>query len=247
MSAITRLRLITWEVSRLNHVIQDSPSKSITNRIEPTSSIVIKILTFRHHLFIVLHYEQDCSIISSHPYTIHVLMCRIRTSQSFNPTTNEEAVNQWSPRNGRGEESSWQQAVQSASEKWNEMVENEKTEETKLPVTAAVHDEVPAMEHNKYFETVDIGSPANDLQCAKATFVLNLRAKQVVLPFSGNKELIWNSVDKKGGRLGGSSDFNWLNDFVTNSGAIDLGFYGPQFTWSNKREGLANIHERLDR
>jgi hypothetical protein len=91
------------------------------------------------------------------------VQCRIRTGQSFNPATNEEAVNQWSPRNGRGEESSWQQAVQSASDKWNEIVENEKTKETKLPVMAAVNDEVPAMEHNKYFETVDIGSPANDL------------------------------------------------------------------------------------
>jgi hypothetical protein len=63
----------------------------------------------------------------------------------------------------------------------------------------------------------------------------------------GDLYSICSSVDKKRGRLGGSSDFNWLNDFVTNSRAIDLGFYGPQFTWSNKREGLANIHERLDR
>ena len=63
----------------------------------------------------------------------------------------------------------------------------------------------------------------------------------------GDLNSICNSVDKKGGRLGGSSDSNWLNDFVANSGAIDLGFYGPQFTWSNKREGLANIKERLDR
>ncbi len=32
-----------------------------------------------------------------------------------------------------------------------------------------------------------------------------------------------------------------------NTRAIDLGFSGPQFTWSNKREGLANIKERLNR
>ena len=27
----------------------------------------------------------------------------------------------------------------------------------------------------------------------------------------------------------------------------DLGFIGPSFTWSNRREGLTNIRERLDR
>ena len=33
---------------------------------------------------------------------------------------------------------------------------------------------------------------------------------------------------------------------MANTGAIDLGFNGPSFTWSNRREGLANIKERLD-
>ena len=33
---------------------------------------------------------------------------------------------------------------------------------------------------------------------------------------------------------------------MSNIGAIDLGFSGPSFTWSNRREGLANIKERLD-
>ena len=31
-----------------------------------------------------------------------------------------------------------------------------------------------------------------------------------------------------------------------NTGAIDLGFIGHSFTWSNRREGLANIKERLN-
>ena len=33
---------------------------------------------------------------------------------------------------------------------------------------------------------------------------------------------------------------------MMNSGAIDLGFIGPSFTWSNRRVGPANIRERLD-
>ena len=33
---------------------------------------------------------------------------------------------------------------------------------------------------------------------------------------------------------------------MSNTGAINLGFTGPSFTWSNRREGLANIKERLD-
>nr|POE56987.1 hypothetical protein CFP56_45518 [Quercus suber] len=33
---------------------------------------------------------------------------------------------------------------------------------------------------------------------------------------------------------------------MVNTGAIDLGFIGPSFTWSNRREGLANIKEKLD-
>lgn len=30
-------------------------------------------------------------------------------------------------------------------------------------------------------------------------------------------------------------------------GIVDLGFMGCKFTWSNKRSGLANIRERIDR
>ena len=39
---------------------------------------------------------------------------------------------------------------------------------------------------------------------------------------------------------------NCLKDFMSNTRAINLGFNGPFFTWSNRREGLANIKEMLD-
>ena len=38
-----------------------------------------------------------------------------------------------------------------------------------------------------------------------------------------------------------------FRSFVENVRAIDLGFSGSRFTWSNKRCGVANIRERLDR
>ena len=66
-----------------------------------------------------------------------------------------------------GVERSKQHVFQAASDTWNELVVYEKIEETKLPVMAAVHDEVPAMEHHKDFESAHIESPANDLQSAK--------------------------------------------------------------------------------
>nr|POE84193.1 hypothetical protein CFP56_74209 [Quercus suber] len=47
--------------------------------------------------------------------------------------------------------------------------------------------------------------------------------------------------EKKGGRHVGESSVNSLKDFINNTGAIDLDFIGPSFTWSNRREGLANI------
>lgn len=37
------------------------------------------------------------------------------------------------------------------------------------------------------------------------------------------------------------------NEVIDKKGLIDLQFSGNPFTWSNKREGFANIKERLDR
>ncbi|XP_023915429.1 uncharacterized protein LOC112026997 [Quercus suber] len=57
---------------------------------------------------------------------------------------------------------------------------------------------------------------------------------------------IKRSDEKCGGRVVSECSVNCLKDFMSNTGAIDLGFNGPSFTWSNRREGLANIKERLD-
>ena len=76
--------------------------------------------------------------------------------------------------------------------------------------------------------------------------------ENMVLSFSvpwviiGDLNCIKRMDEKRGGRSTSGSSDNCLKDFISNTGAIDLGFTGPSFTWSNRREGLANIKERLD-
>nr|POE46606.1 hypothetical protein CFP56_58488 [Quercus suber] len=50
----------------------------------------------------------------------------------------------------------------------------------------------------------------------------------------GDFNCVYCNLDKKGGKYLGE-------------GAIDLGYIGSRFTWSNKREDLANIKEQLDK
>ena len=62
----------------------------------------------------------------------------------------------------------------------------------------------------------------------------------------GGFNSIKESGEKKGESNVSGSSVNDLRSFMNNTGAIDLGFFGPAFTWTNRREGLANIKERLD-
>ena len=76
--------------------------------------------------------------------------------------------------------------------------------------------------------------------------------ESMVSTFSGPRAMIgdFNSIknagEKRGGKPATKSSVNSIRTFITNSAAIDLGFKGPPFTWTNKREGLDNIKERLD-
>nr|POF23631.1 hypothetical protein CFP56_78907 [Quercus suber] len=76
--------------------------------------------------------------------------------------------------------------------------------------------------------------------------------ENMVLSFSGpwivigDLNCIKRANEKRGGRSILESSINYLRDFMAKTGAIDLGFNGPSFTWSNRREGLANIKECLD-
>ena len=77
--------------------------------------------------------------------------------------------------------------------------------------------------------------------------------EEIIDSFSGLWMLIRdiNSIvvnfEKKGRipNVGGSSKY--FTSFVDQVGAIDLGFSGSKYTWSNKRSGWANIRERLDK
>lgn len=63
----------------------------------------------------------------------------------------------------------------------------------------------------------------------------------------GDFNCILNSGEKRGGRPFASSSYNPFSNFMDSCGLIDLGFKGQKFTWSNNRDGVAKICERLDR
>ena len=63
----------------------------------------------------------------------------------------------------------------------------------------------------------------------------------------GDFNCVDSNLDKRGGRYLGEASTRSFRNFVHATGAIDLGFIGSRFMWSNKREGLANIKERLDK
>ena len=63
----------------------------------------------------------------------------------------------------------------------------------------------------------------------------------------GDLNSIVKKSEKRGGSSSGLSSSSSFLNFVSNTEAIDLGLNGLRFTWSNQREGWANVRERLDR
>lgn len=55
---------------------------------------------------------------------------------------------------------------------------------------------------------------------------------------------IW---EKQGGREVNSTRMECFNKFVSDGGLIDLEFKGINYTWTNKREGVDNIRERINK
>jgi hypothetical protein len=63
----------------------------------------------------------------------------------------------------------------------------------------------------------------------------------------GDFNAIISPIDKFGGRPFYSNFNNSFSHFLNTMGMIDLGFSGNPYTWSNNRQGLGLIKERLDR
>ena len=63
----------------------------------------------------------------------------------------------------------------------------------------------------------------------------------------GDFKNIMRGSKKQGGSSFGAGSSKSLQNFMNDVGAIDLEFFGSKFTRSNRRAGLANILERLDK
>ncbi|XP_012843184.1 PREDICTED: uncharacterized protein LOC105963337 [Erythranthe guttata] len=63
----------------------------------------------------------------------------------------------------------------------------------------------------------------------------------------GDFNVVTSQNERKGGNPFASSSKNNLLSSFDDLGLIDLGFHGQPFTWNNKRGGLKNIQQRIDR
>lgn len=64
----------------------------------------------------------------------------------------------------------------------------------------------------------------------------------------GDFNTILSQNEKRDGRsLGSTSKASHFKQFIQNHGLIDLGFENNPFTWTNGRQGFANIQEHIDR
>jgi ribonuclease HI/exonuclease III len=61
----------------------------------------------------------------------------------------------------------------------------------------------------------------------------------------------FNEISEESEKFGGNRQPRWqmenFNQMMVDCNLIDLGFFGPKFTWCNHREGAGLVRERLDR
>lgn len=61
----------------------------------------------------------------------------------------------------------------------------------------------------------------------------------------GDFNEILHEKEKWGGNQFNASKAKACLHFIARSNLIDLGYFGPKFTWTNKHRGLAHVKERL--
>lgn len=67
------------------------------------------------------------------------------------------------------------------------------------------------------------------------------------LLYFGDWNCIWDRGDKVGGICISNSCIRNVHRILDKENLLDLGYYGPHFTWINKQSGDRHIKERLDR
>ncbi|XP_038974091.1 uncharacterized protein LOC120105576 [Phoenix dactylifera] len=78
--------------------------------------------------------------------------------------------------------------------------------------------------------------------------ITNLTAQDIPTVVIGDFNCILSEDEKRGGAaFTDRMDRREFRDFVSRNGLVDLGFFGPQFTWCNNQLGNARVWERLDR
>ncbi|XP_075656927.1 uncharacterized protein LOC142627031 [Castanea sativa] len=75
--------------------------------------------------------------------------------------------------------------------------------------------------------------------------ITNLHDKPWIIAGVFNEMLV--DGDKFGGRAVSANQSLIFKDCLDSCNMIDLGFWGPRFTWSNRRDILNLIQERIDR
>lgn len=95
------------------------------------------------------------------------------------------------------------------------------------------------------------GSPKHDMKLEVMGNLENIahRINLNSMPWLviGDLNIILNSEEKEGGLPFNRTKMNHILNLIQRTGLEDLGYKRNIFTWSNNRQGMANIKQRLDR
>ena len=102
---------------------------------------------------------------------------------------------------------------------------------------------------NVYWSFVGFYSPPYKSKRMKSWVNLHALLVSIQGPwvYCGDFNVVINDSQKDGGTAGSSSTPSFLKELLFYLAAVDLGFVGNKFTWTNRRWGRHAIRERLDR